>query len=374
MKQWHFLLCLLLFACNRQMQEVQDTEFLYVGTFSVRGSEGVYVYGFDRSARKFSPIQQVGGPDSPSFLDIHPNGQYLYTANRGSLPSDTLAGSVLAYRIDPIAGSLQLINQSSSYGESPCHISVDDSGGRLYLSHYAGGSISVFPVLENGSIGTLMDSISYQGQGPNQERQEASHLHSIQSIPGTDRFLAADLGTDRLYHYHCRQQGLEAATPPYLSTEPGAGPRHFVLSDDGKRVYIAEELSSTVSVYSLGEAEPEMLQRISTLPTDFSTLNTVADIHLSPDGRFLYVSNRGHNSLAIYSIDPESGLLTFKTHVSSGGQVPRNFLIDPEGDFVLVANQDSDNIIFFERDQETGLLTTTELVLEVPSPVCLKWR
>lgn len=344
-----------------------------MGTYSVRGSEGVYVYQFDRNTRSFQGIQQVEGPDSPSFLEIHPNGALLYTANRAGIGTDTLSGSVCAYRIAPVSGQLQEINQSSSYGFSPCHISVDDAGDWLYVSHYGGGSLSVFPVREDGGVGTLLDSIKYHGHGFNPERQEAPHIHSIQSLPGTDLFLATDLGMDRLYFYHCSEEGLKPATPPYMETEPGTGPRHFVLSPGRNLIYISEELSNTVSVYSLNGTESHFLQRLSTLPADYTEPNTVADIHLSPDGHFLYVSNRGHNSLAIYRVDPESGLLHLVGHADSGGKVPRYFMIDPQGTFVLVANQDSDNIVLFDRDQETGLLTATDIELKVPSPVCLKW-
>lgn len=368
---WYFLLCILFSSCKQELPPPPSQEFLYVGTFNVRNSEGIYVYSFDRSQRQFQLVQQMNGPISPSFLALHPNGKFLYSANRGSISQDSLEGSAVAYQIDEASGRLQLINQTSSYGRSPCHVSVDHTGKWLYLSHYAGGSLSVFPVREDGGIGALTDSISYQGNGPNTSRQEAAHLHSIQSIPDTNLILAADLGTDKLYLYQYGKTGLTTATPSHLATEPGAGPRHFVLAPKQKLVYVAEELSNTVSVFQL---DGTMLQRLPTLPQEFTDKNTVADIHLSPDGRFLYVSNRGHNSLAIYSIDGPSGLLTFVGHVSSGGEVPRNFMIDPQGEFVLVANQDSDHIILFDRDQETGLLTASDIQIEVPSPVSLQWK
>lgn len=368
---YYLFLCMLFLSCKQEPPPASSPEFLYVGTFNVRGSEGIYVYSFDRSTRQFQSLQQVDGPISPSFLALHPNGKFLYSANRGSISKDSLEGSAVAYQIDQASGKLQLINQTASYGESPCHVGVDHTGAWLYLSHYAGGSLSVFPVRADGGIGELTDSISYQGHGPNTDRQEAAHLHSIQSIPDTNLILAADLGTDKLYLYHYGKEGLTAATPPYLETAPGAGPRHFQFAAAHKLVYVAEELSNTVSVFQL---DGTMRQRLPTLPTEFKDKNTVADIHLSPDGRFLYVSNRGHNSLAIYSIDSQSGLLTFVDHVSSGGQVPRNFLIDPQGAFVLVANQDSDNIMLFDRDQESGLLTPSDVRIDVPSPVSLQWK
>lgn len=372
---WLLFFSLFMLACGNDTQTVEqpkEKEILYVGTYSVRSSEGVYVYAFDREKRSFELIETATGPDSPSFLDISPDGRFLYTANRQGIGTDSLSGSVSAYRIDPASGKLELLNEASSYGISPCHIYSDED--HLYLSHYGGGSISVLSLKEDGSIRALVDTVQHTGHGPNKTRQEAAHLHSIQKVPNTAYFLAADLGIDALTFYQIKGDEVVPAPIPAIKTEAGAGPRHFTFSPDGHFLYVAEELSSSVSVYSLDPANrpTSFLQRLPTLPVDFSDQNTVADIHLSPDGKFLYVSNRGHDSLAIYRVDPSSGTLELVGHQPVMGKTPRNFMIDPQGTFLLVANQDTDDIIFFQRDVKTGLLEATDIRISVPSPVCLR--
>lgn len=371
---WFILSGLVLISCGPESQTTEQTkemEVLYVGTYSVRNSEGVYVYAFDRKNRSFELLETVTGPDSPSFLDISPDHRYLYTANRQGVGADSLSGSVSAYRIDPASGKLELLNEASSHGISPCHVHAD--ANHLYLSHYGGGSISVLSLKEDGSIRALVDTVQHSGRGPNENRQEAAHLHSIQKVPNTDYFLAADLGIDALTFYQITDNDVVQAPIPAIKTEGGTGPRHFTYSPDGHFLYVAEELTSSVSVYALDmqNRQSSFLQRLSTLPADFQDQNTVADIHLSPDGRFLYVSNRGHHSLAIYRVDPSNGRLELVGHQSVLGQTPRNFMVDPQGAFVLVANQDTDEIIYFERDMETGLLEATDVRIAVPSPVCL---
>jgi 6-phosphogluconolactonase len=362
-----------LIACHTTAPNPEtEKERLYVGTYSVRNSEGVYVYAFDRKKHSFELIATATGPDSPSFLDISPDGQFLYSANRQGIGTDSLSGSVSAYQIHPASGNLQLLNEASSYGLSPCHIFADES--HLYLSHYAGGSITVLSLAKDGSIASLVDTVQHTGHGPHKNQQTA-HMHSIQTIPGTDLFLAADLGMDLLTFYQIGENGVQQASMAPIKTEPGTGPRHFTFSKDGQYLYVAEELSSSVSLYELDleQEQTRFMQRLSTLPSDYDGQNSVADIHLSPDGKFLYVSNRGHESLAIYQVNPNDGRLAFIGHQSVLGKTPRNFLIDPKGTFLLVANENTDEIIFFDRDLETGLLQDSGVRISVPSPVSLQW-
>lgn len=368
-----WLLAICIGACHNDNIPPAPIEILYVGTFSVRNSEGIYGYRFDRPNRRFELLQTVSGPDSPSFLDISPDRKYLYSANRQGIEGDSINGSVLAYRIDAISGTLQLLNQSSSFGISPCHIYADAQ--RLYLSHYAGGSLSVLRREPDGSIGNLIDTVQHRGSGPKQNRQEAPHLHSIQTIPSTDLFLAADLGTDSVFVYHLEEDQVRKAMPP-IAVSPGAGPRHFTRSADSRLLYVANELASSVTVYETDWPNKTVrnIQEIGTLPvaTTADLQNSVADIHLSPDGRFLYVSNRGDDSLAIFAVDQETGKLSYLENQSVLGKTPRNFLIDPQGTFILVANENSDEIILFDRDPETGLLTPTKVRIAIPSPVSLQ--
>ncbi|MEM9830479.1 MAG: lactonase family protein [Bacteroidota bacterium] len=351
-------------------------ETLYVGTYSVRGSEGIYVYSFDRDNNSFALVQTASTPESPSFLAISPDGNYLYSTNRGGTEDYPDWGTVSSFSVSETSGTLSPLNESSSYGVSPCHVAVDDEQDWLYISHYGGGSLSVFPVEADGKVGDLADSVQHTGSSVNPNRQKAPHVHSIQAVPQTDYFLTADLGLDQVKVY--RMDGSEATEDFAITAEPGSGPRHFTQSTDNRFLYIAEELTSTVSVHTLDleQNKTEQVQRVSTLPDAFTDNNTVAvstvaDIHLSPDGKFLYVSNRGHNSLAIFAVDEEDGTLTPQGHQSTQGETPRNFMIDPQGEFVLVANQNTDNIVFLERDQQTGQLTPTDTELSVPSPVCL---
>jgi 6-phosphogluconolactonase len=346
-------------------------ETLYVGTYSVRGSEGIYVYSFDREQQSFELIQTATTPESPSFIALSPDGQNLYSTNRGGVDSHPDWGSVSSFSVNKRSGELTHINDVSSYGVSPCHVAVDDQENWLYISHYGGGSLSVFPILARGKVGELADSVQHTGSSVNPNRQEAPHVHSIQAVPESDYFLTADLGLDQVKVYQMNDS--KAVEEFVIASEPGSGPRHFTQSADNRFLYVAEELTSTVSVHTLDvkKAVSKQIQRVSTLPDSFTENSTVADIHLSPDGKFLYVSNRGHNSLAIFAVNENDGTLTPKGHQSTQGEIPRNFTIDPQGEFVLVANQNTDNIVFFDRDPQTGQLTATGTELSVPSPVCL---
>ena len=348
-------------------------EVLYVGTYSVRGSEGIYAYTYNREQQTFDLLQTTTTAESPSFLALSPDGQYLYSTNRGGVKGSPDTGSVSAFSVESESGELTLINEMSSYGVSPCHVQVDDENDWLYVSHYGGGSLSVFPIGPEGEIKAFADSVQHTGHSVNPNRQDAPHVHSIQAIPQTDYFIVADLGLDQLKIYQMNEGDISAAPVPFIATEKGAGPRHFIQAEGSPYIYVAEELTSTVSVHTLNmkKKNTRQIQRLSTLPEGFSENNTVADIHISPDGKFLYVSNRGHDSLAIFEINAKDGTLTARGHQPTQGKTPRNFMIDPKGEFVLVANQDTDNVVFFQRDAATGQLTSTGTELSIPSPVCL---
>lgn len=352
----------------------QPREFLYVGTFSVRGSEGIYIFSFDRANKKFEKIGTAHSFNDPTFLTISPNGKFLYAANRQSVDTAKDRGSVTSFAISPKTGLLTEINSISSYGNSPCHISTSPEGNYLFASHYRDGSMTVLSAGKNGKLIRMTDSVIHRGSSINKQRQETSHAHSTLFFPETSYIVTADLGTDKLWISKFDQGRL--SKPPFMTitTVPGSGPRHFDFYKEKSLIYIAEELSSTVSIYSLDfmQKSAVQLQRISTIPDTFTQSNSVADIHFSPDKKFLYVSNRGHNSLAIFKVESQTGKLTLVGHQSTLGKTPRNFYMDSKGEFVLVANQDSDDIVFFLRDNETGLLKETGIKLQVPSPVCLK--
>lgn len=346
-------------------------EMLYVGTYSVRGSEGIYAFEFDRKAGTLTQVHTTGGVKSPSFLAFHPLGWYLYAVNEGAE-----GGAVSAFSIDRKSGKLRLLNQQSSGGRGPCHISLDRTGRAAFVSNYGEGTFSVLPIRRDGSLGSPTDSVRFAGKGANAQRQDKPHAHSA-TISADNRFVyVCDLGTDRIYIYEIdpAQGKVKPASTPYVSVKPGSGPRHFTFSPDGKFAYLAEELTSSVAVFAQ-DAKTGFLaiqqDGVASLPADFKGNNTSADLHTDPSGKFLYQSNRGHNSLAIFSIGTD-GTISLVGQQDTMGKTPRNFLVDPKGEFVFAANQDTDNITIFRRDAKTGLLTYTGQSVSVPAPVCLK--
>lgn len=369
------ILLLLAVACTPKPEvATPQREYIYAGTYSTRGSEGVYVLEFQRDSSQLSIIQTATTRKHPSFLDLSADGRFLYSINGEGIDTTTKFGSVGAFSINQADGKLSLINEVSAYGTGPCHIQFSEDGHWLFLSHYGGGSVSVITVEENGAAGPLADSLTHTGSSVNPNRQDKPHTHSAQSIPNTPYFMVADLGIDKLMIYEMKEGKIAPAPVPFVVTEPGTGPRHFAFHPSTGRLYVGEELTSSVSVHEVdvNAGISEQIQRLSTLPDTFSQNNSVADIHFSPDGKFLYVSNRGHNSLAIYSVDADSGKLTLTGFQETMGETPRNFMIDPKGEFVFVAHQNTDNIVGFRRDAQTGKLTYAGINVSVPSPVCLK--
>lgn len=348
---------------------------MYVGTYSVRGSEGVYVFSFDRKAGTLTPVQAVTNRQSPSFLAVHPSGRFLYAVNEAAQNGPAKAGSVSAYSVDRATGKLAFLNEQSSEGGAPCHISIDRTGKTAFVSNYMGGNLAVLPIGPDGRLGVASDTVQDKGAGPNKKRQEGPHVHSATLAPD-DRFLyVADLGTDKLQILatNLRTNTVKPATKPSVAVKAGSGPRHFAIHPNGRFAYLVEELTSSVAVFS---RNPEtgaltLLQDgVGTLPAGFADPNTSADIHIDPAGRFLYQSNRGANTLAIFAIEAD-GKLTKVGDEPTQGKTPRNFFIDPKSDFVLVANQDTDNITIFRRDAKTGKLTYTGRSVKVPAPVCV---
>ncbi|GAB4037150.1 lactonase family protein [Spirosoma jeollabukense] len=365
------LLSGILIGLSLTAQAQSAKEIMYVGTYSIRGSEGIYVFEFDRKAGTMHPIQSVSNAKSPSFLAIHPSKKYLYSVNEGA---DKLGG-VSAYAVDKATGKLQFLNGQSSLGGGPCHISVDQTGKTAFVSNYGGGSLAVLPINTDGTLSAAADSVQDAGTGPNEKRQERAHVHSATLAPDNRFVYVADLTTDKLniFDIDVKASTVKPASTPYVSVKPGSGPRHFTFHPNGKYAYLVEEITSSVAVFSR-DAKTGALTLISdninTLPADFSGQNTSADIHIDPSGKFLYQSNRGANTLAIFAIGND-GKLTKVGDQPTEGKTPRNFLIDPKGDFIFVAHQDTDNITIFKRDQKSGKLTYTGHSVKVPAPVCV---
>ncbi len=350
---------------------------LYVGTYTTGESEGIYLYRLDLSSGELKHVATTKGVVNPSFLALGPSRRYLYAVNEVEEFAGRKSGAVSAFALDQKTGELRLLNQKPSLGADPCYVDLDARGRFVLIANYTGGNVTVFPVERDGSLGEPADMKQYQGSSVNRARQEGPHAHCIVLDP-TNRFAySCDLGTDKImiFRFDARDGKLLPNEQPWAQVKPGAGPRHLAFYPGGRYVFVLNELHSTVTAFS---REPDRgtlqeLQTLTTLPNDFKGQNTSADIHVSSDGRFLYCSNRGHDSIALFTINPRNGALTSMGHESTRGQTPRNFAIDPSGMFLLVANQNSDNIVVFRLDKKTGRLSSTGQVVQVPSPVCLKF-
>jgi 6-phosphogluconolactonase len=348
----------------------------YVGTYTTKkASKGIYVYRFDAATGQLTSVGLAAESTDPSFVVAHPNGKYLYGVNEVGNYDGKKSGAVSAFAIDHKSGRLTLLNQVASGGADPCYISLDKTGKHVLVANYSGGSVAVFPVLKDGRLGEASAFVQHQGSGANKERQEAPHAHWIQTSPDNRLAAVSDLGLDELvlYRFDAAKGSLVPNDPPFVKVSPGSGPRHAAFHPNGKFVYVLNEMQSTVVVFSYdpSTATLKTLQQLSTLPKDFTGQNDTAELAVHPSGKFLYASNRGHDSIAIFSIDSVKGTLTPTGHVATGGKTPRNFAIDPTGKYLLAANQASDNIVIFRINLATGNLTRTGQVGEVPSPVAI---
>lgn len=369
------LSCFVIFLFTA-VQAQSKKEILYVGTFSVRGSQGIYAYTFNRAKQSLALLQAVPSLESPSFITIHPSGKFLYSVNRGKADIADHGGSVSAYGIDAATGRLNGLNHKSSYGDGPCYIEVDKTGKYIFVPHYSEGNLTVLSIFKDGVVGSVSDAKKYSGNSINAERQESPHIHAA-VISESNKFLyVMDLGTDKIYIYEFNPDNgtLQAASTPEVNVVPGAGPRHLTIHPSGNFAYLAEELTSTVGVFAVDKATGALTilqDSVRSLPDGFTDKNTAADIHTDVSGKYLFLSNRGANVISIFTI-AEDGSITLTGHQSTGGLVPRNFLVDPKGEYLFVANQDSDTINIFRFNAKTGKLTPVGKPVSVPSPVCLK--
>ena len=319
------------------------------------------------------PVSNAGGFKNPSYLAVSPNEKFVFAVNETG--GEETPGMVTAYSFDKKTGTLTKINQQPSGGDHPCYVAVDKTGKWISLANYSGGSLEVLPVETNGSLGTPF-LIQHEGKSVT-KRQDRPHVHSTVFSPDNKFIFVPDLGMDKImtYSFNAATGKTVAADPAFTAVDPGNGPRHFTFHPSGKYAYLIQELSGTVNAYAYnGTSKLSFLQSISSHPKDFNGTIGSADIHVSPDGKFLYASNRGTaNSIAIFSIDQATGKLTIVGFQSTIGKTPRNFNFDPSGNFLLVANQDTDDIIIFKVDKKTGTLSDTGKKIEVGKPVCVKW-
>ncbi len=363
------LFCLLTFLYAGAQES-----YLLVGTYDSPKSEGIYVFTFNSSTGSSKEISHVK-TSNPSFLAISPDEKYVYAVNEKG-DSTGKAGKIVSYSFDRKTGELSPLGIRSSEGNNPCYITTDKKGKWVIAANYSSGNFAVYPA-SHGILGPAVQVVQHTGSGPDTARQRSPHVHGIFYAKDNYHLYITDLGTDKIMtYYQDKKTGkVFPSKLKYEAMSPGSGPRHIALYPNGKYVYVANELSASVSVLKdFGSADLQEIQSISALPLTYRGPLDAADIHVSPDGKFLYCSSRrSSNSIAIYKIDPASGMLTIVTHQYTLGESPRNFNFDPSGKFLLVANQKSDEIVIFKRDLETGLLNDTGNRIAVGKPVCIKW-
>lgn len=349
----------------------------FVGTYT-RGeghvdgkAKGIYQIHADTGTGQLYRIGTVPDIVNPSFVVYSPDGRYLYAASEIG-GADEPTGFVYSYALQ--GDAVQALNRQPSHGKAPCHLAVHPSGRYLFVANYLGG-IAMYPIQADGSLAEASHVQYLEGSGPS-PRQKSSHPHSV-TLDQEGRFAyVADLGTDKImiFSINLEKGSLIPAATPYTQLAPGAGPRHLTFHPNGQLVYAINELNSTITAFSYDRADGhlEALQTVSTLPMSYTGNNTCADIHLTPNGRFLYGSNRGHNSIAMFTVDPGTGFVEPIGHEPTDGEVPRNFALDPYGKFLFAANQNSDNIVYFRIDPGNGRLNKVG-ELHIPTPVCVQF-
>jgi 6-phosphogluconolactonase len=355
----------------------------YIGTYTRRESfvdgkaEGIYIYQLDLSSGEltYDAIVRGAGTDNPSYLTIGPDKSYLYAVNE-FYKSESPNGFVSAFAIDPVTKQLNFLNQQSTNGTAPCYISIEPQGRFCLVANYESGNLCVLAIMKDGRLGEVTDTVQFTGFGPNRERQEGPHAHMVLPSPDGHFTLAIDLGTDKLmtFHLDTERGTLSPAASPWTQLPPGTGPRHLVFHPHQPYAYVISELQSKVIVcrYLEQQGTFEALQTISTLPDNYTGQNSGGEIMIAPSGRFVYATNRGHDSLVIYAVNQETGLLSVVGHEATLGKSPRAFIIDPSGRLLLVANQDTDSVVTFWIDQDSGTLQATGHVAAVQTPVCLQ--
>lgn len=351
--------------------------WVFAGTYTGGRSKGIYVSRLDGISGKLAPFELAAETANPTFLAIDSGRNLLFAANEIGDFEGKSAGAISSFKINQRTGQLAFLNQKSSVGSGPCHLTLDRTGNFILLANYGGGSVAVLPVQKDGQLGESVAFIQHAGSSVNAQRQGAAHAHSINVTPDNRFALAADLGLDKvlIYRFQAKTGALTDNDTPYASLKAGAGPRHLAIHPKRDVVYVINELNSTLTVFSLDPKKGSLreLQTVSTLPMAFQGVNYPAEVQVHPSGKFVYGSNRGHDSLAVFAVSPQDGTLEFVEHQSTRGKFPRNFAIDPAGKFLLAANQNSHNITVFRIDPESGRLTFTGQDLPVGAPVCIRF-
>ncbi len=349
---------------------------VFVGTYTEHAgsqSKGIYVYRMDLTSGELHFQWEMKGVLNPSFLDLHPRQNFLYAVNEVTSFAGEEGGGITAFAVDPKSGELTLLNAYSSRGKDPCYLSIEQTGRFALVANYSSGSVAMLPIQPDGRLGPATDVIQHSGSSTHPERQTAPYAHCIRPDP-TNRFaIATDLGADRLLVYAMDLEHGRLNKHAEVNVQPGAGPRHLAFHPNGQFMYVLNELNSTLAVYRYRaeEGSLEELQTLTTLPQEYQGRNLCAALHIC--GKYLYASNRGHDSLTWFLIDESTGRLTYRGRISSGGYEPRGFVIDPSGAFLLAAHERSDNVVVFKIDAATGGLSRTGYEAKLSQPVCVRF-
>ena len=372
-------------SAERAAGLVSKRDTFYVGTYTGAKSKGIHVCRFDPATGEIISHELAAETTSPSFLAIHPSGRFVYSANEINEFKGKPGGVVTAFAVSGDGGKLVELNQQSSGGAGPCYVVVDRAGKNVLVANYGGGSVAVLPLESDGKLREASAWIQHTGSSVNPDRQKEPHAHSINLDPANRFAFAADLGLDKIfiYRFDSARGTLLSNEPAFARVKPGAGPRHFAFHPTGRYAYVINELHSTVTAFACDPERGELkeIQSLSTLPSDQTSPgkdsakndNSTAEVQVHPSGRFLYGSNRGHNSIVACTIDPATGKLARIENESTQGRIPRNFSIDPSGNWLLAANQQSDSIVVFHIDTKTGALEPAGHRVEIGSPVCIKF-
>ncbi len=351
--------------------------FVYFGTYTRNNdSKGIYLSKFDTATGKLSAPEVAGEVVNPSFLAIHPDGAHLYAVSEIPELDSRKTGGLSAFEIDPATGKLELLNQEPTEGPGPCFVAIDHSGKAALVANYSGGSVASLPIEESGALGPVASFIQHEGSSINERRQKEPHAHSI-NVDAANRFaFAADLGTDDIFIYELLPDKAILTSHGSAEVAPGSGPRHFAFHPSGKYAYVINELALTITAFRYDAEEGRLteIQTVSTVPADADREGvSTAEVQAHPNGKFVYGSNRGHDSIAAFQVEPTTGKLFLVEIQKMEGNVPRNFRIDPTGGYLLAAGQKSNTVEVFAIDAETGALEPTGEKIEVPSPVCVKF-
>ncbi len=371
--KYSLLLVAAMLVINSCIKEEIEWSYLYIGTYTGGASKGIYLYRMNQESGELKYVNVTEGIENPSYLAIDGTGSYLYAVKELTEFEGKKSGAVSAYKIDKKNLELEFLNQVATEGGAPCHLTIDANNNYLFVANYVGGNACSIKLNDDGSLGKITGIVQHEGSGPDKSRQKAPHAHSV-NLDKNNHLYVADLGIDKIMIYNLSESGeLTNNDPAFAEVTPGAGPRHFTFHPKGNFAYVISELGNTVTAYNHNHKTGALsaIGTYSTLPENFEGESYCADIHIHPNGKFLYGSNRGHNSIAIFNINEITGELTLSGNENTKGSWPRNFTIDPTGKFLIVANQKSDDVFVFKIDSNTGLLEYTEISTHIPSPVCL---